>query len=70
MAITESSYVLRFFLAIWLGLKGAAANSGVNRLCRGLERGVSRLLSGSVLWNFAWREGVGYVVPARPKDSL
>lgn len=58
MAITESSYVLRFFLAIWLGLKGAAANSGVNRLCRGLERGVSRLLSGSVLWNFAWREGV------------
>lgn len=58
MAITESSYVLRFFLAIWLGLNGAAANSGVNRLCRGLERGVSRLLSGSVLWNFAWREGV------------
>ena len=58
MAITESSYVLRFFLAIWLGLKRAAVNSGVNRLCRGLERGVSRLLSGSVLWNFAWREGV------------
>ena len=58
MAITESSYVLRFFLAIWLGLKGAAANSGVNRLCRGLERGAGKLLSGSVLWNFAWREGV------------
>ena len=58
MAITESSYVLRFFLAIWLGLKHAAANSGVNRLCRGLERGAARLLSGSVLWNFAWREGV------------
>ena len=57
MAITESSYILRFFLAIWLGLKEAAANSGVNRLCRKLERGMGRLLSGSVLWNFAWREG-------------
>ena len=58
MSITESSYVLRFFLALWLGLKTAAANSGVNKLCLSLERGVRRLGSGSLLWNFVWREGV------------
>lgn len=58
MSITESSYVLRFFLALWLGLKNAAANSGVNKLCLGLERGAGRLLSGSALWSFVWREGV------------
>ena len=58
MSITESSVFLRILLAVWLGLKRAAVNSGVNRLCRGLEGGVRRLLSGSMLWRFVWREGV------------
>lgn len=58
MSITESSVFLRFFLAFWLGLKNAVSHSGVNALCHKLERGVRRLLSGSVLWHFAWREGV------------
>lgn len=57
MSISESSIILRFFLAVWLGLKNAAVNSGANRLCLRLERGWRRLLSGSVLWRFAWREG-------------
>ena len=37
----------------------------------------AQVLDGQALWeafgyraSFAWREGVGYVVPARPKDSL
>ena len=58
MSITQSSLFLRFFLALWLGLKNAAAGSAVNRLCLRLERGWRRLLSGSALWAFAWREGV------------
>ena len=58
MSITESSVFLRFFLAFWLGLRNAVSHSGVNALCHKLERGVRRLLSGSVLWQFAWREGV------------
>ena len=58
MSITESSVFLQFFLAFWLGLKNAVSHSGVNALCHKLERGVRRLLSGSVLWHFVWREGV------------
>ena len=58
MSITESSVFLRFFLAFWLGLRNAVSHSGVNALCHKAERGVRRLLSGSVLWYFVWREGV------------
>ena len=57
MSITENSLVVRFFLALWLGLKNAAANSGLGRACKALENWALRQAHGSAIWNFAWREG-------------
>lgn len=57
MSITKSSLFVRLFLAVWLGLKNAAANSVLGRACDRLQGWVVRQAQGSAIWNFAWREG-------------
>ena len=57
MSITKSSLFVRLFLAVWLGLKNAAANSALGRACDRLQGWVVRQAQGSAIWNFAWREG-------------
>ena len=57
MSITESSLFVRFFLAVWLGLKNAAANSALGRTCDRLQDWTVRQARGSAIWNFVWREG-------------
>ena len=57
MSITESSLFVRFFLAVWLGLKNAAANSVLGRACDRLQDWAVRQARGSAIWNFLWREG-------------
>ena len=37
MSITKSSLFVRLFLAVWLGLKNAAANSVLGRACDRLQ---------------------------------
>ena len=57
MSITKSSLFVRALLALWLGLKNAAASSALGRACDRLQGWVVRQAHGSVIWNFAWREG-------------
>ena len=57
MSITKSSLFVRLFLAVWLGLKNAAANSALGRACDRLQGWVVRQAQGSAIWNFVWREG-------------
>ena len=57
MSITENSLVVRLFLAVWLGLKRAAANSALGRACDRLQAWALRQAHGSAVWNFVWREG-------------
>lgn len=57
MSITKSSLFVRLFLAVWLGLKNAAANSVLGRACDRLQGWVVRQAQGSAIWNFVWREG-------------
>ena len=64
MSITKSSLFVRLFLAVWLGLKNAAANSVLGRACDRLQDWAVRQAHGSAIWNFVWREG--RIPPAWP----
>ena len=57
MSITENSLIVRFFLALWLGLKHAGANSALGRACDRLQAWAVRQTRGSAVWRFVWREG-------------
>lgn len=57
MQITENSYILHFFLALWMGLKDAGANSALGRACDRLEAAFCRGAKYSAIWTFFWREG-------------
>ncbi len=57
MSITKNSLFLQAIVALWLGLKRAGDSS---LLVRGLDRlgaRVCRVLEGSALWGFLWRQG-------------
>lgn len=57
MSITKNSVFLRAMLALWLGLKRAGDNSVLGRGLDRLGAWVCRVLEGSLLWRFLWREG-------------
>lgn len=67
MTIARNSLFIRFFLAIWLGLKEALPESILGRGCQRLACWANRQASGSVICRFLWREGR---LPAAWPNSL
>ena len=57
MSITENSWFLRVFLAAWLGLKQAGANSVLGRALDRVGEWFCLQAKNSVIWNALWREG-------------
>ena len=67
MSITENSWFLRVFLAAWLGLKQAGANSVLGCALDRVGEWFCLQAKNSVIWNALWREGA---VSRRWPDSI